>query len=92
VWIHKKEQKNLKKSIIQHFAIRMFEYIAKLKSTDLFHTNLKPTNIFLEINADGDKNWGWSEAGVHTNYRSKYYCKAFVQNVGKNTSMKFEPI
>jgi hypothetical protein len=65
----------------------MYEGLARLKSTDVFPDNLKPTNLFLECK-DEDKDWVWGEAGLHTNRRNQFYCKVNLQNLSKNNSVK----
>lgn len=50
IWAHTKESKAISSAFVFNFLIKMFEAIAriKLRSNDIFHQNLKPSNIFYE--------------------------------------------
>ena len=75
---------------MRDFAVRTFEGLARMKSTDIFPQNLKPSNIFMEARGD-ERNWIWGEAGLHTLHRSQYYSKLNLQTLAKNASVKVDP-
>lgn len=74
---------------MRQFTVKMYEGLARLKSTDIFPNNLKPTNIFLEYREE-ERDWVWGEAGLHTNRRNQFYSKMNLQALAKNNSVKIE--
>lgn len=91
IWIHKKEGKVFSTAFVRDFTVRIFEGVARLKQSDIFPQNLKPSNIFLEIRSVEDRNWVWGEAGLHTTKRNQAYYKLNLQTLGKNSSINVDP-
>ena len=86
LWIHRKEKRTISKETVRQFAVREFEGLARLKQSDVFPQNLKPSNLFMEQRGQ-ELNWTWGEAGVHTNNYNQHYVKAIA-----NKSTKFDPL
>ena len=47
LWIHRREAKTVSREFVRQFAARMFDGLARLKPSDIFPQNLKPSNLFL---------------------------------------------
>lgn len=46
IWIHKREKRAISRSTVKNFTMRIFEGLARLKASDIFPRNLKPSNLF----------------------------------------------
>ena len=48
IWIHRKEGRPIDKELVRQFTVRTYEGLARLKQSDIFPGNMKPSNLFLE--------------------------------------------
>lgn len=89
LWVHRREGKTISREAVRQFIIKMFDGLARLKASDLFPGNLKPSNLFWE-QKEGETAWMWSEAGLQSVRRSQLYSKIPLQPA-KNANLKVDP-
>ena len=70
LWIHRKEGRQVSKEFVRQFAVRMYEGLTRLKSSDIVPGNMKPSNLFLEEREErqGYGGGGWQSGRDERNW------------------------